>query len=401
MQRNPPSLVLSICLSAALLVGCRTKTNGGPDASASVDLGIAAPPPVPPKGMIWIPPGILIAGTPEGRTPRVPDAEMPGAQVVMKGFFVDELPYPNEAGSIPRTGVTQPEASRLCEAQGKRLCAELEWERACKGPHNTTYEYGDVYRASECGTGTLSPAVPPTGILAGCRSAFGVRDMHGGVFEWTSSPWGRGTTANLVTLRGGNAEAGAVVGRCANGIGRRPTEARPDFGFRCCAGERNLAEVTLDIVHGEPLRPISNDPQLISGLEANPPDELKRLLSAAGLPPDAPPGRTPYKVLVTWRWHPVGNEELVLQSLCAQIPPHALCGMAVGRPKRGILEPLAFASTSWWTPTLHEDQDPRDLWVMGGDELGAYRRKLQYAWGQIIVGDAEHKAKPGEKKKKR
>ena len=386
-------------LVSALLVSCRSSSSSdavAPTASAEASASAFAPkelPPAPPKGMVWVPAGILLAGTPEDRTPRIADAEMPGAQVPMKAFFVDELPYPNEPGAIPLTGVTQPRAAELCAAQGKRLCTELEWERACKGPQNFTYPYGNRYRPNECDTGSPSAAVPPVGVLVGCKSGFGMRDSHGGVFQWTASPWGRGTVGNLSTLRGGDAEAGEVVSRCANAIGRRPTEARRDYGFRCCSGDANLAEVTLDIVRGESLRAISPDEAMQRALADSPPKGLVDALAAGG--------GGAFKVLTTWRWRPIGNEELLLQSGCAHPGQHAVCGIAVGRPKAGKLESLGFVSSSWWLPTLHEDTDPRDLWVFGGDELGGYRRKLQYAWGRVIIGDAEHKVAEADRKRKR
>ena len=71
--------------------------------------------------MIWIPPGTLIAGTPRERTPRVADEELPGEPVELSGFYIDEFAYPNEAGAIPKTGMTRDEAAGLCTGQGKRL----------------------------------------------------------------------------------------------------------------------------------------------------------------------------------------------------------------------------------------------------------------------------------------
>jgi formylglycine-generating enzyme len=387
--------VALLAVLAVALLGCRRDkdtrgTTGAVPAESASALLPGDVPPVPPKGMLYIPPGVLIAGTPEGKVPRVADAEMPGAQVVMKGFFIDELSYPNEAGAIPRTGVTQIEAQALCEAQGKRLCTELEWERACKGPNNTTYPYADTYRPGDCGTGTVAVGMPPAGMLSACKSGFGVRDLHGGVWQWTASPWGRGSLSNMVSVRGGNGDAGDVIGRCANAAPRKPNESRADLGFRCCAGERNLAEVTINVVRGN-LRFVANDPALMSALEAAPPPELSKTLA----------GKAPFKVLQTWRWRPIGNEELVLQSGCAHPGAHALCGIAIGRPKpKGVLEPLGFASSGWWLPTLHEDRDPRVLWVFGGDELGAYRRKLEYAWGRIALAEPEHKT-PSAKKRPR
>src|SRR6185312_7258602 len=135
---------------ALSLLAAACRRSGHDDPTRAQADGDAAPPwtsgPAEPEerpGMVWIPPGVLIAGTPLDRLPRVADEEMAGEQVVMHGFYVDVFPYPNEAGAIPTTNITQDEALGLCAAQGKRLCTELELERACKGPENQTYEYGD------------------------------------------------------------------------------------------------------------------------------------------------------------------------------------------------------------------------------------------------------------------
>src|SRR5262249_42464103 len=126
----------------------------------------AAPEPRP--GMVWIPPGVLLAGTPPDRLPRVADEEMAGEQVVMHGYYIDVFPQPNEAGAIPTTNISQPEAAELCAGQGKRLCTELELERACKGPENLTYEGGDAYKPAACGTG-VPRALTPNGFNTACQ----------------------------------------------------------------------------------------------------------------------------------------------------------------------------------------------------------------------------------------
>ena len=217
---------------------------------------------VPPRrGMIWIPAGTLIAGTPKDRTPRVADEELTGEPVALHGFYIDEFAYPNEAGAIPKTGMSQIEAAGLCAAQEKRLCTELEWERACKGPTNSTYEYGDTYRAAECTMGVQSK-LSPAGLRIGCKSAFGVHDLHGGPWEWTASVWRRGGDSTTVAVRGGNAEAGELVGRCANAMNGAPSSRRPDIGVRCCAGPSNTAEVVLAVTRGKTLEPRFEDPEM-------------------------------------------------------------------------------------------------------------------------------------------
>jgi len=201
--------------------------------------------------MAFIPAGTFRAGTPLDRAPRIATEELPGVPIEMGAFYIDVFPFPNEPGAIPQPNVSRDEAARLCGEKGKRLCTELEWERACKGPDNATYEYGDTYRSAPCGTGQAAELGfrRPSGERSACRSGFGVRELHGGAWEWTQSTWGRGThDPSLGVLRGGNAEAGEIVGRCANAIGRPASKRQPSFGFRCCAGDVSPAEVTLDAV---------------------------------------------------------------------------------------------------------------------------------------------------------
>ena len=117
--------------------------------------------------MVWIPGGALVAGTPPDARPRKVDEEMPGEQVILHGYYVDVFPYPNEEGAIPLTNVSQSEAQALCSERSKRLCTELEWERACKGPQNHPYEYGDRHRPDH----GHRAGVPPLGVrpVAGRR----------------------------------------------------------------------------------------------------------------------------------------------------------------------------------------------------------------------------------------
>jgi formylglycine-generating enzyme required for sulfatase activity len=352
----------------------------------------------PRKGMVWILAGSLLAGTPHNRTPRVPDEELTGAEVNLAGFYIDEFPYPNEVAAIPKTGMNQEEALALCAQHGKRLCTELEWERACKGASNTTYEYGDAYRATECATG-LPGRLAPSGSQVGCKSTFGVRDMHGGQWEWTASAWKRGLSSpngskiegRLATLRGGNGDSGEVVGRCANGIGRLATSRRPDFGTRCCAGEPNRAEVNLPVVQGKPLAVLPAEGDGFGPFE----EALK-----GKLPPEIPADRR-FRVDRAWLWHPVGNEELQVAAGCAPKDAHLACGVAVYRADGEAKLLYAFAPSGWWMPVVKIDpSSTRDLWVFGGDEHSSFRRRIAYLWGRVVVGSGERTAQPTKEDKR-
>lgn len=348
------------------------------------EAGEAEPEPRP--GMVWIPGGVLIAGTPLDKLPRVADEEMAGEQVVMRGFYVDVFPYPNEAGAIPSTNIGRDEAKKLCEAQGKRFCTELELERACKGPANTTYEYGDAYKPSACGTGVARSLIP-NGFNATCQSAFGVHDLHGGVWSWTSSQWRRDPAkTGLVAVRGGNGTAGELVGRCANGRGIRADARREDVGVRCCAGEVNSFEVVLSVTRGEPLKWQPPDDKMAPQLERLVPDDVKEATRDVR-------AEERFTIQRLWIWHPLGNEELVIGGGCALPSGHKTCGIVIARMRFDTAVSLAWVGSDWWQPTLSEAETPRELYLHGGDRNGAFRRKVSYAWGRIAVAEKERKKK--------
>ncbi len=374
--------------SVLVLPSCSLRSSGD-----SGDAGAGGPPwslgsaePAPRPGMVWIPPGPLVAGTPLGKTPRVPDEEMAGEQIVMRGFHVDVYPFPNEPGALPRIGVTQAEAAAACEQQGKRLCTELELERACKGPQNSTYEYGEIYRASACNTGTARPP-GPNGMSAVCASGFGVHDLHGGAWMWTSSAWKRDPAkVGLVTVRGGNGAPGELVGRCANGRGVRPDTKSADIGFRCCAGEPNPFEVNVSVARGDPLSLRPPDGKIAPALE-------QLALRDAGAPKS---GR--FTVERVWIWRPFGNEELWVGGGCSGTiktrggkKRRAGCGIMIGREGGDSPMSLGFVATDRWQPTLSLAASPREVFLYGGDEHGPFRRKLTYDWGKITLGEKARK----------
>ncbi len=371
-------------LFAALAWACRPDKRSelaGPSPDAGVPWRPRVSQPAPPRGMIWIPEGALLAGTPPGRVPRIADEELPGEQVVLHGFLIDRYPYPNEEGAIPKTGVTLSQATAACAAQGKRLCSELEWERACKGPGNTTYEYGDTYRADACQTGR-APRLLPSGYRSGCLSGFGVRDLHGGVWEWTSSPFGRGSTTNAISVRGGNSERGELSGRCANVQARAPTDRSDELGFRCCRGEPNRQEVRLPVVRGKALSRRHDVEEAVLGrVEAALPTEVRKRI--------ADYGRLELDAL--WEWRPVGNESLLLAGGCAGKSPWRACGLGVAQLLPGRVELLHWIWVGKFAPVVKVKETRRRIWVYGADEAGWYRVPLWFEWGRIAEGDIDRK----------
>ncbi|NUO49293.1 MAG: formylglycine-generating enzyme family protein [Polyangiaceae bacterium] len=376
---------------AALLLACSDPTPG-PDASADAvpPWGAPSPEPAPRPGMVWIPAGTLVAGTPKDRVPRVPDAEMAGEAIEMTGFFIDRYPHPNEAGAIPTTHVTWEEAKALCQREDKRLCTELELERACKGPTNQAYAYGPTFRQGVCGEGGRGVA-NPSGLFANCRSGFGVHDTHGTVWVWTASEWGR-ETVGLVALRGGSGDSGELVARCAHGESEKPAAKRPDLGLRCCAGPANLARVTLDVDRGPALKLRPNDEELIKRLELLG-KALPSLDEGTAMPGGSPnEAAQAFDAERAWMWRPAGNEQLFLGGGCSKTKAEKTCGVVVARDTaEGTLAPLAFVATDEWQPTLSESERAESVFIHGGDRNGAFRKRVTYEWGRIGIGEKQRK----------
>lgn len=160
------------------------------------------------------------------------------------------------AGAVPQGYINQIEADDACTNAGKRLCTDDEWLRACRGPDDFTYPYGDVLELGVCndhraihpaieyfGTNAawiwseldnacldqLPDSLDPAGANPSCVTAEGLYDMMGNLHEWTADPAG--------TFRGGY-----FVDTVINGHGCLYATTAHDVshwdystGFRCCA----------------------------------------------------------------------------------------------------------------------------------------------------------------------
>jgi formylglycine-generating enzyme len=158
-------------------------------------------------------------------------------------------------GAIPQGYITGRQAADACERAGKRLCTDAEWLRACRGPDEHVYPYGDTRDDGACndaravhpaverfGTSAdwiwselgdacinqLPESLARTGAHAACRAAEGAFDMMGNLHEWTADPAG--------TFRGGfyvdtyrNGE-GCLYATTAHDMGHWDYST----GFRCC-----------------------------------------------------------------------------------------------------------------------------------------------------------------------
>lgn len=304
--RPPEAAPATASSSAATPRGGDDETGRAPPSQPGVEPAAAAAEPAPrpalpdgteivacaapPSGMACIEGGPFIRGSDDG-----PSNARPASTVHLQTFYmdVDEVTY-EEYGAcmkakacpkarprylgfdhprMPMTGVSWYDAQAYCEAHGKTLPTEAQWEKAARGPDGALYSWGDEPVTCEraiikdesgraCGL-KKEKSKPETGRPwdVGSRPAgvYGLDDMIGNSWEWTadwySRSWeacgedcagvdpkgpcgGEATcpgTARKV-LRGGSWFWPAEM---ATGVYRRAHVATNEpyhhFGFRCAA----------------------------------------------------------------------------------------------------------------------------------------------------------------------
>lgn len=231
----PPRKCAALALGIfALLGACRSKK------SSDVAGRAAASSPAPsasahhPKSAALagqsqqIPGGVVRAGSTPGDAGRVPELEPKNQEIELGPFGIDRLPYPNDPALPPLLGKTRDEARRLCAERGARLCTEVEWERACKGPRQDDYPSGIIWDPS-C-----------TASAQSCATGFDVLGLGTLAGEWVSNDVTNDDKRRAL-VRGSASSAAATEHRCA---ARHPTDSNTqsqDIGFRCCQGAPNAA----------------------------------------------------------------------------------------------------------------------------------------------------------------
>ena len=235
-------------------------------------VAIDAPPADPsgrdPVEMAAVPAGDFLMGSDD---PKADLDERPVTRIHVEAFWIDRVEVTNarygvcvEAGACSRPVgtafgdatkgdhpagiVSWTQAAAYCRWVGKRLPTEAEWEKAARGVDGRRYPWGSDFEPDRANAG-YAAGTAAAGRYAGGASPYGVLDMAGNVWEWTSSlyrpypydpsdgredPTARGARVN----RGGSwyYEAGylrTTYRATADHMYRRIA----DLGFRCASSQ--------------------------------------------------------------------------------------------------------------------------------------------------------------------
>jgi hypothetical protein len=216
--------------------------------------------------------------------------------------------------------VSRGRASELCQQAGGRLCTELEWERACKGPEDAPFAGAPAW-SPDC---AKSPDA--------CVSGFGVAGMGASIREWTASDVLPVETsqARQAAARGARGDAAAWDHRCAHRTALDATVTSDDLGFRCCYGPPNAAILPAPQWH-DTFRKAELTPAQAADMFASvpqlkdlghdityfkDPDDIRQVLARG----DAGVGTVPNTTFTTAPilWSPVPGEEILLVAGRAQ-----------------------------------------------------------------------------------
>ena len=154
-----------------------------------------------------------------------------GYDRVRKFLWLDGRP-PAGRERHPVVLVSHADATAYCAWREARLPTEPEWEKAARGTDGRYFPWGDTFDAGRLNSEDGGPFdTVPVGQYPEGQSPYGILDMAGQVFEWTSTSF-RNEPPRYV-VKGGSWDDFPGVTRSAARHGRPPDLKHILIGFRC------------------------------------------------------------------------------------------------------------------------------------------------------------------------
>ena len=224
---------------------------------------------------VWIPAGEFETGSPTSEIGRDDDETLRRVKLT-KGFWMletettqalyeevmGENPSRFKGENLPVERVSWNDATKFCEKLSQRLLqegltaslpTEAQWERACRAGTTTPFSFGSALNGDEAncdgndpyGTTTRGAYLEKTTpVKSYARNPWGLYDMHGNVWEWTSDYYAQdyqtetainpkgSDGASPRAYRGGGWSGGAGRCRSANRDGLPADSSLSYLGFR-------------------------------------------------------------------------------------------------------------------------------------------------------------------------
>lgn len=153
----------------------------------------------------------------------------------MEEFLWKEGFFPRGRESHPVVLVSLQNATAYCAWRGEknkrryRLPTEAEWERAARGKDGRIFPWGNKWNSEYLNSGSRSGYTSPVDRFPEGRSPYGLYDMVGNVFQWTTTPWEK----KKFVLKGCSWDDLPGTCRAAMRHGRPPETKHILIGFRC------------------------------------------------------------------------------------------------------------------------------------------------------------------------
>ena len=193
-----------------------------------------------PIALVLVPAALAAGPRPTPRTPGSGMVRIEGGtfrplfaqhDVRVAPFAIDTLPLAN--GEKPLTNVSWADAAAICKTRGARLPSTNEWEyiaRASETERNASRKASFKQRVLE-----LALRRHEQKVGRGLRNVWGVRDFHGGVFEWTddSGQGKHGMHCASGTVQTGDASDYAAFLRHSFRQTANLKKGGSNIGFRC------------------------------------------------------------------------------------------------------------------------------------------------------------------------